>query len=162
MGLDLEYPKKWGNILEPYKTNTQRFLEIGLDKGITLPIWKEYFNCEIYGIDITLSNLQIDRTKYHLYEMDATDKEVAIKNIGTKTFDVIVDDSSPYFHFEIFEIYQAFLNKNGIYIIETFKPFHPLLLDYARLTRRYPNFNFHLGKSSLSQQAIIYGIKDSL
>ena len=161
----MDYTKKWGNILTPYKNITKNYLEIGLFKGITLPIWQEYFNCKVHGIDINLANLEIDKSCFHVYELDATNPRDVPKNFNKLKFEVIVDDSNPEKHYDIFEIYQHFLAKDGIYIIETYKanraskPLYSLLLDYVKLVKNYSNFNFHIGSSALSNQQIIYGYK---
>jgi hypothetical protein len=155
----VSYVEKWGNILKPYKNKTRRYLEIGLLKGVTLPLWQEYFNCEVHGIDVDLSNLEIDKSNFFIYEMDATDSVAANRHFTSEQFHVIVDDSSPFLHVEIFEVYEKFLAKGGIYIIETFKPGHPLALDYAKLTTKHKHFEFNIGYSVLSKQPIIYGYK---
>jgi len=153
------YTQKWGDILIPYKHRTKNYLEIGLDKGITLPWWEDYFNCNVYGIDIDFSNLQIDKSAYNLYEINALDEKKAFDNFNNVKFDVIVDDSDPCFHYNIFEIYNNFLNKNGIYVIETYVFKYNFILDFLKLNKNYKNFNFKIGKSILSNQSIIYGIK---
>lgn len=161
----MQYVEKWGDILKPYKNVTKNYLEIGLFKGVTLPMWQKYFNCNVYGIDIDLSNLEIQQSLFHIYKADASKQEDVPKDFNSLKFEVIVDDSSPHLHYNIFEIYQQFLAEGGIYIIETYKsyktkePMHCLLFDYVKLVKNYKNFNFHIGKSFLSNQAIIYGYK---
>lgn len=153
------YPEKWGNILKPYKNKTKNYLEIGLDKGITLPIWQEYFNCNVSGIDINLNNLQIDKSKFSIYEMNALDKALANTLFKAEQFDVIVDDSDPFSHVEIFNIFQKFLAKGGIYIIETFKSKYVFYKNFNELKSMHKKFCFKIGFSSLSKQFIIYGNK---
>ncbi len=161
----MEYTEKWGDILKPYKNKTKNYLEIGLYRGVTLPWWKDYFDCEVYGIDIDLTNLEIDKNKFHVYEADASDPNKIPTDFASIKFDVIVDDSDPKLHYKIFEIYQSFLSEGGIYIIETYKPhnttrpIYSLLSDYVKLIKNYKNFSFHIGQSHLSKQQIIYGYK---
>jgi len=157
----MEYTEKWGNILKPYKNITKNYLEIGLFKGITLPWWKEYFNCEVYGIDRDLSTLEIDTTPFHVYQMEALDKDQADLRFNSIKFDVIVDDSTPEFPNQIFNIYQKYLNCNGIYIIETYKNNSQALLSFGKLSNNFKNFKFNIGISHLSNRPIVYGYKIS-
>ena len=59
-------------------TNKVFILEIGVQRGYDLLMINEYFkgNCEIYGLDIDLSNLEIELPdNIHVFEIDASNHE---------------------------------------------------------------------------------------
>lgn len=104
-----------------YKDKDISLLEIGIDCGASLKLWREYFkNAEkIVGIDIgnyippkykNIKNIT------YIFE-DAYNKEVSNK-LGT--FDIIIDDGPHSLESQIktIEYYLPQLNKNGILIIE--------------------------------------------
>lgn len=107
-------------------------LEIGIQSGYDLLMINDYFegNCEIYGIDINLNNLEIELpNNIHVFEFDAAN----LKNltdfykkfqtwsiIKLPQFDIIIDDGS-HNSIDILTSLSFFYNKlskNGIYIIE--------------------------------------------
>lgn len=138
------FTSKWGHTLEPYKNKNINYLEIGLYKGKSLPLWKQYFGAtsKIYGIEIDLSKFNEDCKEYEIYEMDALDREKAFSTFKDVKFDVIIDDSCPHRHAGIFSIYSNFLKKDGIYLIETFKSKFQYFSDLSYLKKNYLNFNF--------------------
>lgn len=152
----VEFTKKWGETLFPYKNNTKNYLEIGLFKGESLPLWKEYFNnCNVYGIDITLDNLIINKQDYNIFCFDATNRIMANNFLSHIKFDVIIDDSSPEDHYDIFQIYSKFLNESGIYIIETYKSKLKFYLDLQKLKKNFSNFRFEVIHSRNSKENAI-------
>lgn len=95
----------------------KRILEIGINSGHSLRMWKEYFynSQEIIGVDINQPKEQIlDCT---VVIGDATDAET-FKNIDN--LDIIIDDGSHIFKHQkkTFDILYPKLNKGGIYVIE--------------------------------------------
>lgn len=115
------------------KNNNKVFiLEIGIQRGYDLLMLNEYFkgNCEIYGFDIDLSNLEIELPdNIHVFEIDAADHEKLANLYKSKYkyalfdipyFDIIIDDGS-HKSTEILSSLLFFKDKlsdNGIYIIE--------------------------------------------
>lgn len=120
---------KWSHYLEIYERHLCKFvgkqikiLEIGVEYGGSLQLWKKYFgeNCEIIGIDID------QKTKY---EEDQIKVEIGsqsdikfLNEINQKygPFDIIIDDGS---HMQI-DILNSFyflypkLKNGGVYIVE--------------------------------------------
>jgi 23S rRNA U2552 (ribose-2'-O)-methylase RlmE/FtsJ len=104
--------------LAPYRESALKVLEIGINQGHSLMMWKEYFsNAEIIGVDLLLPTTD---TGCRMIKGDATDPNtfVNIDNI-----DVIIDDGSHLFKHQIksFNLLFSKLNKGGIYIIEDIK-----------------------------------------
>lgn len=104
-----------------------RILEIGVQGGISLLMWKDYFSdSDIVGIDIDISQVQekVMRIaanpsfKINLIEGDAADSTILEKITGK--FDIIIDDGSHLLHHQLssFNLLKDHLNSGGIYIIE--------------------------------------------
>jgi hypothetical protein len=98
------------------------FLEIGIQGGVSMLLWKEYFlNSKIYGIDIDFSRIHENikqNTSLNLLNSDAT--KSSILDLLPIKFDVIIDDGEHSFSSQIasFSLLKDKLNKNGSYIIE--------------------------------------------
>jgi hypothetical protein len=118
----IKFKEPYSKILSQYKSPIT-FLEIGLDTGNSLSEWKSFFlaGSEIYGIDITLKNIQANLTGFNVFEIDSTNKELVNKTFKDGMFDVIVDDGSPNKHMETFEIFKQKMKIGGTYLIETFR-----------------------------------------
>jgi len=106
------------------KDSNLNILEIGVDRGVSLKIWKEYFkNSNIYGIEKNTSFINKDLVKgCKIFEGDHNNIEFlkkVCKSIKGK-FDIIIDDGSniPSEQIKIFEYLFKKLNQGGIYVIE--------------------------------------------
>ena len=107
---------------EPYKESKIDLLEIGIETGGSLKLWKEYFlnSKSIVGVDI--SNEKID-PRYRnidgvtMYFDDAYDKKFSKK---FEQFDIIIDDGPHTLGSQLksIELYLPKLKKNGLFIIE--------------------------------------------
>jgi cephalosporin hydroxylase len=101
--------------LASYRTTALRVLEIGINQGHSLMMWKEYFpHAEVIGVDIKVPSVD---TGCLMIEGDATDPNTFKDFNG---FDVIIDDGSHVFKHQIksFNLLFPKLNAGGIYIIE--------------------------------------------
>ena len=104
------YTEIYDQYFQKYKEENRKvyILEIGIQCGYDLLMLNDYFkgNCEIYGFDIDLSNLQIELpNNIHVFELDATNENLIINwynnnclNINdlysVPQFDIIIDDGS--------------------------------------------------------------------
>lgn len=105
----------YADALEPYRSTAVKVLEIGINQGHSLMMWKEYFlQAEIIGVDIKVPNVN---TGCRMIEGDATNPNTFGELTG---FDVIIDDGSHVFKHQInsFNLLFPKLNAGGIYIIE--------------------------------------------
>ena len=102
------------------KNSKINILEIGVEGGDSLRIWREYFtNANICGIDIDKKDFKIDNTE--ILQGDQSDKNFLKKLIDKyKNFDIIIDDGSHQAKHIIasFKFLFPHLNNNGIYVIE--------------------------------------------
>lgn len=113
----------------PIRDKDITLLEIGIFRGGSLRMWKEYFtNSTVIGVDINLP-LPVDQRIIDAgalaYHGDATNKELIthiIKEHGN--LDIIIDDGSHYSREQIksFQLFFPHLKNGGIYIIEDLFP----------------------------------------
>ena len=104
----------------PLKNSKINILEIGIENGDSLRIWREYFpNANIIGIDIEHKDFKIDNVD--IYQGDQS-KHIFLSSLASnyKKFDIIIDDGSHQANHIItsFNFLFPYLNDNGIYIIE--------------------------------------------
>jgi len=130
-----QYPDGWGDkgtahtyipeyarLLEPHRKNGS-ILEIGIMKGHSIRMWREYFETgDVYGVDIQLhpeANDLISASGINVLLCDATNESLT-NQLGDKTFDVILDDGSHLIEHQVnsFKLLKSRINKNGIYLIE--------------------------------------------
>ena len=124
---ELQSSKDWTGFLKIYDKYFQDFkdkeiniLEIGVDKGKSLKLWRNYFTkAKICGIDIEKMNFNIDGVE--LITMDQTDTE-SLKKICEKYkyFNIIIDDGSHVSKHIITSLNFLFdyLAPQGLYAIE--------------------------------------------
>lgn len=106
----------------PYRTKLKTFLEIGLWKGESIHMWREYFETgKLIGADILdLSHISLPDTE--IYVCDQSDR-VALEDLvnkTTNTYDIIIDDGGHMMHQQQITLATMFkyLNKNGVFVIE--------------------------------------------
>lgn len=103
----------------------KNFLELGIDKGHSLKLWRDYFTeAKIYGLDIKLERSDKflkpeERNRIEIKQIDAYSTEVD-EYLNGKTFDIIVDDGPHSLQSMMFfcEHYPHYLTKNGIAVVE--------------------------------------------
>ena len=127
LGKQYKSTKDWAGFLEnysdyfkDYKDKEINILEIGIDKGESLKIWRKYFTrAKICGIDIIDIKFQIEGVD--LIKANQTD-EKALKEICNKYkgFDIIIDDGGHYSKQIVISLNFLFdyLKDNGLYIVE--------------------------------------------
>ncbi len=108
------------NYFENLRDKKLNILEIGVDKGDSLRLWREYFiNSNICGLDIDKKNFEIQNVE--IYQGDQNDKKL-LDTIAKKygKFDIIIDDGSHVSNHIINSFNHLFdhLSQDGIYIVE--------------------------------------------
>ena len=108
------------NYFKNYKEKEINILEIGVDKGESLKIWRQYFSkAKICGIDINDIKYKIDGVD--IIKADQTNvKDLASVCKKYKSFDIIIDDGGHHSNQIITSLNFLFyyLNENGLYIVE--------------------------------------------
>ena len=118
----LNYFEIYERYLERYRDKSINFLEIGVQGGGSLQMWKKYFgaNSKIVGIDID-PNTKFEEEQISVEIGNQSDEEFLKKVVEEYgPFDIIIDDGS---HIQsdvlnsFFFLYPT-LNRGGTYIIE--------------------------------------------
>ena len=121
---------KWLHYFDIYEENFSKFkkkkitiLEIGIAKGGSLRMWKNYFSSEstIVGIDINPECKKFEKDNIKTYIGNQTDVNFlgsVIKDIGKP--DIIIDDGGHTSSQQIISFNYLFghLNDKGIYLVE--------------------------------------------
>lgn len=122
---------KWENYLATYDgefhkyrvAGKVRLLEIGVQNGGSLQIWKKYFgnDSEIVGLDIDQNVCKMNLgTGIETFCFDATDREKLNPFSVNKPFDIIIDDGS-HMCAHVIESFKALfsqLKAGGIFVVE--------------------------------------------
>lgn len=119
------YYTKWYNFyFNNIRLDNLNILEIGIGRGLSLEMWKEYFkNSDIYGIEknkFIIKKRVLKRFKIFVGEkIDKYFLKDVCEKI-TEGFDIIIDNGSDILEDQIdtFEILFEELNPGGIYVIE--------------------------------------------
>lgn len=113
------YVDSYAELFKPYRNLPINFLEIGIDYGYSLALWRAYFDkANIYGVDIR--DVLKFRENVNAFIYDANDKSLADKYFSNIEFDIIIDDASHEVSHQLirFPIYFPKLKNGGLYIIE--------------------------------------------
>jgi hypothetical protein len=97
-------------------------LEIGVQNGESLKMWRDYFpEAVIYGWDIVdLSHLNSDRVFNHVVDQGKANRIMEFFNKNDIGLDFVIDDGSHKSEDQIVSLFTIwpFLNSGGVYIIE--------------------------------------------
>jgi hypothetical protein len=117
---DHKFTEFYDNKFSSIRNNNLKILEIGIWKGESLKMWKDYFlNSEIYGVDITnLKHLEEDRI--FIEQADQTDVNTMNNIFPSVKFDIIIDDGGHSMYQQQLSLVSMLhrLKKGGFYILE--------------------------------------------
>lgn len=105
---------------EPFRNLEINILEIGIENGDSLRIWREYFpNANVCGIDIVKKDFKIENTDILMGDQ-SDPKFLKLLIDKYKNFDIIIDDGSHQAKHIIksFKFLFPHVNFNGLYVIE--------------------------------------------
>lgn len=119
-------------LFKDVRHSTKKLLEIGVEGGGSLLMWREYFpNAEILGIDEKPCRQLEGRERIKTLKGDAYEKNM-IDLVGDD-FDIIIDDG-PHTLKSISFFVEEYINKlapGGILVVEDFQDF-----DWTNIVRR--------------------------
>lgn len=121
------YTQYYDMILSPIRKQSVKLLEIGIDKGASLLMWRDYFeNGEIHGIDIRGDYEYLNGVTTHIVDQSKVGELILFGEQYPDYFKVICDDGSHQSDDMILSFHTLFpyLKSGGFYIIED------LLCDY--------------------------------
>lgn len=112
------YYRRYDTHFEPRKEERLRLLEIGVQGGGSLALWRKYFtNAEIYGIDIDPACAELDIPGVEIHIGDQTDTRFLEK---FDRMDIVIDDGGHTMTQQQISFATLFplLKPGGIYVIE--------------------------------------------
>jgi len=119
------YFERYDPILEPWLKKKIVLLELGVYKGGSLLLWKDYFPLgTIVGVDINLPKDFETTERIHLYEGSQSDTAFLSRvanEIAPDGFDIIIDDAShigEYAKRSFWHLFDNHLKPQGLYVIE--------------------------------------------
>jgi hypothetical protein len=133
---------KWEHYFPVYEKHFEKFrgtnvrvLEIGIDHGGSLQLWKRYFGrfAEIIGVDINPAAMfEEEQIKTYCFDQCAS----SIADLGP--FDIVIDDGShdPAHQAQTFE--NLWPRTRGVYLIEDCHQCYPLMSPLPALIYHYP------------------------
>jgi len=90
------YIKIYEWFFSPVREKVERVLEIGIQTGASLQMWREYFpRAEVHGVDIKRCPrkfLPANRKRLVFHKMDGRDVEAVNGAFDDESFDIIIDD----------------------------------------------------------------------
>jgi hypothetical protein len=118
------YMSFYEKLFSPIKDNITKFLEIGIDQGNSLIVWREYFkNATIYGIDLVIPEKikKYDRLIWGVADQSNANELKSLQDSwGNPIFDCILDDGGHTVKQQrvSIETLWSSLKPGGYYIIE--------------------------------------------
>lgn len=119
------YVKYYDRYFSPIRGKVKKVLEIGVFRGASLAMWKEYFpKAEIYGVDKNLTTWKEfadTQDRITMLVGNENDNEfIAREIIGNGPYDIIIDDAShdPEIQHKMYLKLWPSLRKHGYYVIE--------------------------------------------
>lgn len=118
----LNYLNKYDFFLNGIKDSEQTVLELGVYKGSSLKMWRDYFpKSKIIGADISPECKKLEDLKKQIYIRIGDLSEVSfLDELGKCQPTIILDDASHKWSHQILAFYRLFpiLKDGGIYILE--------------------------------------------
>jgi len=119
------YMEEYDQVLEPWVQKEIRLLELGINKGGSLLLWRDYFQkATIVGIDLKLPKDFTPGERLYLFQGSQTDS-LFLSDVAKKTaldgFDIIIDDASHIGEFtkrSFWHLFDNHLKPGGLYAIE--------------------------------------------
>lgn len=121
---------KFLHYFEIYDKHFSRFigkditvLEIGVSKGGSLELWRDYFGskCKIYGIDIDPKCKALESEQIEIFIGDAEDRDF-LRTVKEKVpeIDILIDDGGHHMNQQIvaFEELYPIISPDGVYLCE--------------------------------------------
>ena len=119
------YLERYDPVLEPWADKKIVLLELGVHKGGSLLLWRDYFPLgTIVGIDISLPTGFQPTERIHLFEGSQADPQFLSRvanEVAPDGFDIIIDDASHIGELTkraFWHLFDNHLKPGGLYVIE--------------------------------------------
>ncbi len=119
------YLEKYDPILEPFLEREVRLLELGVHRGGSLLLWRDYFpKAQVVGIDVQIGVNLLNEERISVFE-GSQDDLAFLSSVAEQTapdgFDIIIDDAShvgTLTKAAFWHLFDNHLKRSGIYVIE--------------------------------------------
>jgi hypothetical protein len=119
------YLERYDPHLEPFVDKAVTLLELGVYKGGSLLLWRDYFPLgKIVGIDIELPRHFSGAERIHVFEGSQADPEFlsqVASEVAPEGFDIIIDDAShigTLSKVAFWHLFEHHLKPSGLYVVE--------------------------------------------
>lgn len=119
------YLEYYDPILAPFVDESITLLELGIFRGGSLVLWRDYFpNAQVAGIDLKLPANVVTGDRIHTFQGSQADTQFlasVARQVAPDGFDVIIDDASHIASLTVDGFWQLFehhLKPGGLYVIE--------------------------------------------
>lgn len=119
------YLDRYDPVLSPLVGKDIRLLEIGIHRGGSLLLWRDYFpQGLIAGVDLAIPEILKNQDRIHTFQGSQADTaflSVVAAEIAPQGFDVIIDDAShvgSLTRAAFWHLFDNHLKPGGIYVIE--------------------------------------------
>ncbi len=121
---------------ERFRGKSPRVLELGIDHGGSLQLWKRYFGhgAQIIGVDIDPAAMFIE-SQIRTACLDQTDPTIATE-FGP--FDIVIDDGSHRTEDQVLSFEHLWPRCTGVYLIEDCHSVLPAVRNVGGLEYSYP------------------------
>jgi len=117
----IHYFPIYESIFSKFKEKKIKILEIGVLKGGSLKLWKDYFgeSATVYGIDINPDSKQYESEGIEIFIGDQSDKDFLSRVVQqTGGFDIVIDDGA-HTNFTVMNSFEALYEHTySYYIVE--------------------------------------------
>jgi SAM-dependent methyltransferase len=131
------YGESYDKIFQKFnKDDNLNLLEVGIQKGGSLIVWKEFFkNSNIYGIDIIDEIIQEYKRDDIKYIFSDVKNNSVLEKLKKIKFDIIIDDGSHYLEDVLFVVsnFLSLLNDDGVLIIEDCQEPENWIVEISRI-----------------------------
>lgn len=130
----------YDKLFSPYKEDEIKLLEVGVQRGGSIKLWRDFFEkAQIFGIDV---HINLSEQDCYLIQSDAYKKEIV--DFLPSDFQFIIDDGPHTLDSQInfVSLYKDKIKKGGHLIIEDIQSDHDL--DKIVKTIDTSNFDFKI------------------
>ena len=134
------YLDVYASYLDTIRNQVNCVLEIGVLKGASLRMWRDYFpNAQIWGLDID-PKAELTENRIHFVLGNQTDPSTIAQIAPGQEFDLIVDDGSHLIEHMLssHKLLWPRLKPGGLYVIEDLRCTYE---DVGQWAHRFPGYN---------------------
>jgi hypothetical protein len=122
------YLVNYENYFAPLQEKQIRLLELGVESGASLTLWRDYFpNSRIAGVDVNSCEITDTCGRIFFYQGKQEDVELldrVAKEVAPDGFDIVIDDAAhvgDLAKISFWHLFRNYLKPGGLYVIEDWR-----------------------------------------